>query len=393
MRSRLGDEYAVTDSRAVIELLVGTGEVAEANELASALIEESRRQSELEANEEAALDIEWRLVRSLEALSNVQRSLIEGMLNRPGLSAEHYVPLLEELVQLEIHAGRLQRALHIQSRLLEIEQNSWNYFEAAALLAAAQPGAGEAQAIRWAESTLETQSELSEWFIRVARILNSRGDTQRAARFAELALRATLSDPDVQYASNIASPAFELAQAGRCDLALPAAELASLLLAVAQTRDAIEGLQPANPEVRIIVDTHQPAFAWQAPGLVVRTRLTCGQHQSAFDLLFAEDAEGRLQHSVWDIRSLIDGVDANDLGRGILRVYGETVARRHFSGRSPLDEEYTAIDELAFASMALRQAGYFQLADNFLLAAWNASFDDNVWGSDLAAIYGALPED
>lgn len=394
VRSRLNEEYAITDSRAVIELLVVTGEVAEANELASALIEESRRQRELAADEEAAIDIEWRLVRSLEALSDVQRSLIEGMLNRPGLSAENYVILLEDLVHLEIYTGRLQRALHIQSRLLEIEQNSWNSFEAAALLAAAQPGAGEAQAIRWAESTLETQSERSGWFSHVARTLNSLNDRLRAARFAELSMRAALSDPDGPNADDIASSAFQLAQAGRCDLALPGAELASLLLAMDETRDAIARLQPVDPEEdSVIVIAHGPSFVWQATGLVIRTRLTCGQQQLAFAGLFAEDADGWLRNSVSDIRNLILTVDDDALEQRILVAFGETFARRHFSGRSRFDEEYTAIDELAFASVGLRQAGYFQLADQVLLAAWNDALGDNVWSGDLAVIYAALAED
>lgn len=394
VRSRLSDEHVLADSRTVIDLLILTGEIAEANELANALIEESRRRRDLAEDDAQAFEIEWRLVRSLDNLPDVQRTLIEGMLNGPGLSAENYVILLEDLVHLEIYTGRLQRALHIQSRLLEIEQNSWDYFEAAALLAMARPGPGESRAIRWAQSTLETHSERSGWFSHVARTLNSLNDRLRAARFAELAMRAALSDPDGPYADDIASSAFQLAQAGRCDLALPGAELASLLLAMDETRDAIARLQPVDPEEdSVIVIAHGPSFVWQAAGLVIRTRLTCGQQQLAFAGLFAEDADGRLRNSVSDIRNLIHTVDDDALEQRILVAFGETFARRHFSGRSRLSEEYTAIDELAFASVALRQAGYFQLADDVLLAAWNDALEDNVWSGDLAVIYAALPED
>lgn len=394
VRSRLSDEHVLADSRTVIDLLILTGEIAEANELASELIKESRRRRDLAEDDAQAFEIEWRLVRSLDNLPDVQRSLIEGMLNWPGLSVEDYGNLLEDLVHLEIYTGRLQRALHIQSRLLEIEQNSWDYFEAAALLAMARPGPGESQAIRWAQSTLETHSERSGWFNHVARTLNSLNDRLRAARFAELALRAALSDPDGPYADDIASPAFQLAQAGRCDLALPGAELASLLLAMDETRDAIARLQPVDAEEdSVIVIAHGPSFVWQATGLIIRTRLTCGQQQSAFERLFAEDTDGQLQNSVSDIRNLILTVDDVALEQRILVAFGETFARRHFSGRSRFDEEYTSIDELAFASVALRQAGYFQLADEVLLAAWNDALGDNVWSGDLASIYAALPED
>lgn len=394
VRSHLSDEHAVADSRTVIDLLILTGEIAEANELANALIEESRRRSDLAEDDAQVVAIERRLARSLDNLPDVQRSLIEGILNRPGLSDENYVILLEELVDLEIYTGRLQRALHLQTRLLEIEQNSWDYFEAAALLAMARPGPGEGQAIRWAQSTLETHSELSGWFNHVARTLNSQNDALRAARFSELAMRAALSDPDGLYADDIASSAFQLAQAGRCDLALPGVDLAELLVGIDETRDAIARLQPVDPEEdSVIVIAHGPSFVWQAAGLVIRTRLICGQPRSAFERLFDEDADGWLRNSVTDIRNLLLTVNDDALGQSILVAFGGTIARRHISGRSRFDEEYTANDELAFTSVALRQAGYFQLADEVLLAAWNDALGDNVWSGDVATIYAALPED
>jgi hypothetical protein len=359
-RGQLANPGDLSEARPVFNALIEAGLNIEAERLAREFVEAGNAQIAAAETPEDSNRLSWNLLYSLHAFPEFQDAFAEHMLSQPFHDAGERDDLLHLMIDNAIETGNRAGALHLASVLIDFQFD-----------AGIEPLAGN-----W---------ELPDWFADVADDLVELGDHEAAAHFHEESLRAALASQSGPDADQVARSALGLSLTGRCDLALPAANLAELLDRVEDVRDRI-----AYNEDVIVID-HQPGRERPA-SRILRARIACGQSQSGFSAYFSEPHPDGMQFSTWVIDDIGQALGDEADQRAWYRAYGDFLARVHFSGADQYADR-EAPDGLAFQSHVLRQAGYFQLADDFLLAAWNTALNGDEWPDDFIGIYAALPDD
>lgn len=388
LRAQFGNPDVLSEARPVFNALIEAGLNTEAERLAREFVEAGNTLIAAAESQEDANRLSWNLLYCLHAFPEIQDAFAERMLSQPSYDAGERDDLYHLMVDNALESGNRAGALHIASVQIDFQlgagiEPEWR--DVARVLAVTQTGPRRDAAIAWARNSLAGNWELPDWFADVADDLVELGDNEAASRFHEESLRAALASQNGPDADQVALSALGLSLTGRCDLALPAANLAELLDRVEDVRDRI-----AYDEDVLVID-HQPGRERPA-SRILRARIACGQSQSGFSAYFSEPHPDGMQFSTWVIDDIGQALGDETDQRAWYRAYGEFLARDHFFGTNR-HADHEAPDGLAFQSHVLRQAGYFQLADDFLLAAWNASVNGDEWPDDFVGIYAALPED
>lgn len=378
----------LSEARPVFNALIEAGLDIEAERLAREFVEAGNALIAAAESQEDANRLSWNLLYCLHAFPEIQDAFAERMLSQPSYDAGEQDDLLHLMIDNALETGSRAGALHLASVQIDFQLGAGiepDWRDVARVMAVTQTGPRRDAAIAWARNSLAGNWELPDWFADVADDLVELSDHEAAAHFHEESLRAALASQNGPDADQVARSALGLSLTGGCDLALPAANLAELLDRVEDVRDRI-----AYDEDVIVFD-HQPGRERPA-SRILRARIACGQSQSGFSAYFSEPHPDGMQFSTWVIDDIGQALGDEADQRAWYRAYGEFLARDHFSGANRY-ADHEAPDGLAFQSHVLRQAGYFQLADGVLLAAWNASVNGDEWPDDFVGIYAALPKD
>jgi hypothetical protein len=388
LRDQFGYRDAWSETQSIFTALEEAGLDAEVARLAGDLAETGRALIAAAETEDESSRLSWNLLSALTSYPEIQDTIAERMLSYHFHDVQDQEDLLRLMIGNALETGNRARALHLASVQIQLQRTCGvepDWPEVARILAVTQPGPRRETAIAWARTHLAESWELPDWFADVADDLAGLGDDEAAVHFYEQSLRVALSWEDPPVARLIARPALGLSASGRCDLALPAANLAELVDRAQRIR-----ARRARDEDVIVIDHVRGRD--RTASQVLLARANCGQTRSAITAYFTEPDPDWRHFSTYVIDDIGRELGEGSNQRAWYDAYAEFLARDHFSGVHAYRDDYFS-DGLAFQSHVLRQAGYFQLADDFLLAAWNFALRDNDWPADFAAIYAALPED